>query len=632
MNAPSFGPNPFTRRRFVKLAGGALASAAFGLPRISLAANPVETPLHGLSAFGDLKYGPDFPGCEYASPDAPAGGRFAFTPSYWYFNQNTQTFNTLNSFVLSGEAPPRMELCFDTLMARAWDEPDALYCSLARSVTISADRNRYRFALREEARFHDGTPVTAEDVAFSYLILRDKGHPQLSLDLANLETANVLGGHEVEMVFNGRQSPRVILAVAGSTPILSKAYYSKNDFEAATLEAPLASGPWRVGRIAVGQFVEYERVADYWGRDLPFARGIDHFDVLRVDFFRERAALLEAFKKGEINWREEFTARFWATEYDFPAVRDGRVRRGEFPSERNPSMQGWAVNTRRGKLGDRRTRQALATLFDFEWTNRNLFHDSYRRSNSLFEKSDLAASGLPPEAELALLEPLRAQLPDEAFGEAVKQNVTNGTGNDRTIFRKADALLAQAGWRKQGGRLVDASGAPLDVEVLINSQVFERILAPWSENMRRMGIEATVRLVDPSQFQSRLETFDFDLAGMAFSFEPNPTAESLRQYFHSQTADSPGSRNYPGIADPAVDALVAACGAAQDREALVTAVRALDRVLRVHHFWIPNWHAANHRVAWWDMFGSRDPKPDYFFPVERLWWYERAKAEAIGKG
>lgn len=623
------GISPFTRRQFVKLAAGAATLPI--LPALSLAANPTETPLHGISAFGELKYPPDFQGFDFASPEAPKGGSFVFSPSYWYYNQNTQTYNTLNSYALAGEAPPRMELCFDTLMNWAWDEPDALYCAAARSVTISADRNRYRFELRSEARFHDGTPLTAADVAFSYLTIKQKGHPQLSLDLANLESAEAIGEHVVELVYNGKQSARAILAVVQSVPILSRQFYATRKFEDATLEPVLASGPWRVGKFEPGLFIEYERAEDYWAKDLGFARGIDHFDRIRIDFFRERTAFLEAFKKGVIDWREEFTSKFWVTEYDFPARREGKVKQAHFPSEKRPSLQGWAVNTRRTKFSDPRTRRALATLFDFEWTNRNLFYDAYKRSHSLFEGSDLAASGLPSPEERALLEPLGDSVPEAAFGEAVMQNASDGSGSDRSIFRAADRLFADAGWRKRDGKLIDEKGEALAVEVLIRSQVFERVLGPYAENMRRMGIDASIRLVDPSQFQSRLEDFDFDFAGLAFSFENNPTYEALRQYFHSQSANRPGTHNYPGIADPAVDALLERAGKAQTREELVTAVRALDRVLRARHFWIPNWHSANHRVAYWDRFGWKDPKPDYYFPVERLWWYDRKKAEAIGK-
>jgi microcin C transport system substrate-binding protein len=310
---------------------------------------------------------------------------------------------------------------------------------------------------------------------------------------------------------------------------------------------------------------------------------------------------------------------------------DGRVKRGQFPSEKRPSLQAWAMNTRRRKFADPRTRRAIGALFDFEWTNRNLFYDAYQRSHSVFEGSDFAASGEVPPNELALLEPWRGQLPQEVFGPAVMQNVTDGTGRDRSHFRLADKLLAEAGWQKRAGQLVAADGEALTIEFLIRSQVFERLLGPYVENLGKLGIAATIRLVDPSQFQSRIEEFDFDAVGLAFSFEANPTEEGLRNFFHSEAAVRNGSSNYPGVVSPAVDALVEAAGKANSHEELAAVLRALDRVLRAGQYWIPNWRSANHRVAYWDMFGFRDTKPDYGFPVERLWWFDAAKAKAIGR-
>lgn len=628
MSGGNPGHFPFTRREFLKTAGAAAILPV--APAFSLAANPAGTPLHGLSAFGNLGYAPGFGHFGYASPEAPKGGRFAFSPSYWYFNQNTQTFNTLNSFLLKGEAPPRMELCFDTLMVAAWDEPDALYCSLSESVEISADRNTYRFVLRPEARFHDGSTVTAADVAWSYMTLKEKGHPQLAVDLSDLAEAVAVSEHVVELRFSGRQSDRAILNVANSVPILSSAFAGRIPFEEQVMEIPPGSGPWKVSRFDAGIFIEYERDAGYWAQNLPFARGLDHFDVLRIDFFQERQAAFEAFKKGEIRWRAEFTAKTWATEYDFPAVGHGAVRLVEMPGETRPGLQGWAVNTRKEKFADARTRQAIGLAFDFEWTNRTLFYDAYRRSHSLFERSDFAAEGLPSQAELALLEPLRSGLPGEVFGEAVRQHESDGSGRDRRALRQAGELLEAAGWQRAGGRLVNSEGGVLEIEFLIRAQVFERILAPFVENLRLLGIDATIRQVDPSQFQSRLDTFDFDVAGLAFSFGPTPTRETLTTYFHSSTADRQGSSNFPGIRLEAADRLIDAAGKARDRTELATAIKALDRVLRAHHFWIPNWHSANHRIATWDMFGWREPKPDYFYPVERLWWFDAERARAAG--
>jgi microcin C transport system substrate-binding protein len=621
--------SPVTRREFVKLAAGAALGLPFGAT-VSLAANPTQTPLHGLSSFGDLKYPADYARFDYARPDAPQGSTFAFSPSYWFFNQSVQTFNTLNSFVLPGEAPPRMELCFDKLMAWAWDEPDAYYCALAETVTISADRNTYAFRLRQGARFHDGSPVTADDAAFSMMLLKEKGHPQISLDMKNLESATTPDAMTVELKFNGSQSDRAILSILSNAPILSKTFYENRDFTAATLEPPLGSGPWRTGRFEAGRFIEYERYRDYWAADLPFARGLDHFDRLRIDFFLERQAAFEAFKKGLVTWREEFTAKVWATEYNFPSIADGRVRQAYFESEKRPSLQGWAVNTRRAKFADPRTRQAIATLFDFEWTNKNLFFSAYKRSNSMFENSVFAASGLPGADELALLDPLRGIVQADVFGEAVVQNVTDGSGKDRSIFRKASQLFADAGWLREGGRLVNGNGEPLEIECLIVSEVFERILGPYTENMRSMGITASIRRVDPSQFQSRIKAFDFDMVSLANIFNANPTGEDMRQYFHSETASLRGSPNYPGVRSDAVDRLVDKIDAAANRDELTAAMRALDRVLRAGFYWIPNWHSANHRVAFWDRYGWPEPKPDYFFPVERLWWFDAEKARAAG--
>ena len=613
----------FTRREFIKSAVGAAALPA--MIRLSLAANPVETPLHGLSSFGDLKYAGDFTYFEFASPEAPDGGAFAFAPSNWGFNQNTQTYNTLNTFVLEGEAPPRMEFCFDTLMAEAYDEPDALYGLLASSVTISSDRNSYRFALRPEALFHDATPVTAEDVAWSLLTLKEFGHPQLSLDLANMDIAEAIDEHTVELRFNGKQSDRAILSIAASAPVLSMAYYSTVKFNEVAVDAPLSSGRYKVKRASIGQYVEFEKRPDYWGRNLPTMRGLDHFDTLRIDFFQERQAAFEAFKKGEILWRQEFTSKTWASEYDFPAVRDGRVRKVEFPVELRPSMQAFALNARLPKFAHPATRRAIATLFDFEWTNRNLFYSAYVRSNSLFESSQYVAVGKPDAAELALLEPLREKLPEQAFGTAVLQNVTDGTGKDRSIFRKADKLFAEAGWKKKRGELVDSEGKQLAIEMLIDAQVFERILAPFTENLRSMGVRTDLRQVDPSQYQSRLESRQFEMIMVAYAMEANPTKESLRRYFHSSTAELNGTENHPGTKDPAIDALVDAAAAAKNRTELVSAMRALDRALRATHYWIPNWHSANHRVACWDVFGWKEPKPDFSFAVERLWWRDPNK-------
>lgn len=620
----------FDRRRFLILSGGIAASAAF--PALSRAGNPSGVELHGLSAFGDLKYPRDFSHFDYAEPEAPVGGTFNFQPSYWYYNQNTQTFNTLNSFVRRGDAPPRMELCFDSLMVDAWDEPDAIYCHLAETVTISDDRNRFTFTLRPEARWHDGTPVTAHDVALSYLTLKEQGHPEFLLPLGVMTDAIAEDDHTAVLVFDGTQSAQAILLIA-SYPVLSKQWYAARDFTASTLEPPLASGPYRVGDFSAGSYIEYERVDDYWAGDLGTARGLDHFHTIRVEFYRERQAAFEAFKKGVSTWHQEYTSKTWATEYEFPAVEEGKVLKRLFPQEARPDMQATAPNARRKQFRHRNVRDAIALCFDFEWTNANLFYDAYEKSHSAFEGSDYFATGVPDSDEAALIEKLAKdhELPEGIGDEAYLQPKSDGTGRDRSRLRTAVGLLNKAGWRNDGGMLKNAEGETLDAEILVNAGVFERIYGPWVETMRSIGINASLRLVDPAQYQARTISFDFDIAGLHIVWTATPTSSSLENVFASKAAAEEGSRNWSGAADPLVDAIIAEVGKVETREQHRTAMRVLDRVLRLRRDWIPSWTSANHRVAYWDMFGFKEPKPDYFWPVERLWWIDGAKAEALGK-
>ncbi len=601
--------------------GAALAS--FPLRPASAAAGS----RHGLSVFGDLSYPADFPHFGYVNPEAPRGGRFLFQVPNWAFNQDPQTFDTLNSFVLFGSAPPRMEICFDSLMVRALDEPDALYGLLAESVEVSEDGTTYLFRLRPGARFSDGSPLTAEDVAFTYNLLKAEGHPNLAEVLREMENAEAIDSTLVELRFSGRQSLSAPLDAA-AFPILSQVDIQRRDaFKGSTLEPLLGSGPYRVGAFEVGRFIEYERAPDYWAADHPVNVGRNNFDVIRLDFFRERTVAFEAFKKGLIQFREEFTSKTWATEYDFPAVADGRVLKAEFPSEKRPSMQGWFINLRRPQFADPRTREALGHLFDFEWTNQNLFYGLYERRASFFGTSDYAAEGEPSAEEVALLEPFRADLPAAAFGPAVSPPVSDGSGRDRAMFRRASELLAEAGWVREGQMLKGPDGRPLTIEFMIDSQVFERIALPYVQNLKAVGIDASLRLVDPAQAQRRRDTFDFDIISAAFSMPATPV-ESLDAFFHSRLAAREGSYNLWGVAHPAVDALIERGSKVESREELVTVCRALDRVLRALHIWIPNWYGSVHRVAHWDLFGWPETKPDYGFPVETTWWFDPARAGA----
>ncbi|MGE0501218.1 MAG: extracellular solute-binding protein [Rhizobiaceae bacterium] len=617
-----------SRREFLLL-GAAAASATLFLGR-AFAEIETGVPLHGLSAFGDLKYAPDFKHFDYVNPEARKGGVFNFAPPNWLYNQSVLTFNTLNSFAPRGDAPPRMEMCFDSLMTSALDEPDAIYGLLAEQVTISEDRNSFTFTLRPDARFHDGSPLTAEDVAFSFQLFKEKGHPALLLPLLKMTEAAALDAGTFRIGFDGTQSARTILSVS-TFPIVSKASLAERPFEGSAMTPLLGSGPYKVGRVFAGQTIEYERVADYWGKDLAVNVGLNNFDRIRIEFYRERQAGFEAFKKGEVAYRQEFTSRTWATGYDFPAVAEGKVIKREFPGEKRPSMQAHAINQRRARFADPRVREAIALCFDFEWTKRNLFYGSYDRSDSCFERSVYKAEGPPPPDELALIEPFRGQLPDAAFGDAVKQAVSDGSGRDRKLLGQASRLLADAGWKRSGSFVTDANGQRLILEILVQDDVFVRVDSPWVENMRAIGIDASIRMVDSAQYQAREVEFDFDVIAMAASFSATPTREELERFFHSRAAGVQGTRNLPGTADAAVDALIDAVGHATDRATMETAMRALDRVLRARHDWIPSWHSANHRAAYWDMFGFVDPKPDFGFPVEAMWWFDEERARAIGK-
>ncbi|UIJ71418.1 extracellular solute-binding protein [Aurantimonas sp. HBX-1] len=618
-----------TRRRFTQLA--LAAGAAPLLLRDAFARVTTGTPLHGLSAFGDLKYGPDYTHFDYASPDAPVGGQMNLAVSNWVLNQSPETFDTLNTLVLQGNAPPRIESLYDGLMLSSLDEPDAVYGGLAESVTLSEDRRSFTFRLRPEARFSTGAPVTADDVVFSYETLKEEGHPSLQVTLRELEEVVAVDPETVRIRFTERQSYQDALG-ALSLPIMPRTYFADREFARVGREGIPGSGRFEVARFEFGRFIEYRKRPDYWAKDLPFSRGLDLFETIRIEFFRDRQPALEAFKKGIITFREEFTSKAWATEYDFPAVARGEVITREFPGEKLPRFQCWALNQRRERFADSRVRHAINMCFDFEWTNANLMFGQRIHSNSPFQGSDFVAEGTPSPAELALLEPLRGSIPDAVFGEVWVQPVSDGSGLDRALLRQATTLFAEAGWRLDGNRMLNEAGEAFRLEFMTYGQEQERVYAKFIDTLRRIGLDASIRFVDPAQYQDRVNRFDFDMILAAFSLTPTPTREGLTLFFGSDARDRPGAYNYPGMADEAVDALIAAAGAAQDRADLVTAMRALDRVLRWRLDWLPNISSNVRRAAFWDIFGFKETKPDYAWPVERLWWLDPAKAGAVRRG
>ena len=582
---------------------------------------------HGMSAFGDLKYPADFKQFDYVEPNAPKGGVFSHVGSTRSFNQNFLTFNSLNTLILKGDGAQGMELTFASLMARAADEPDAMYGLAARAVQVSADGLTYRFSLRTGIRFHDGTPITGHDVAFSLHVLKEKGHPIAQQLLRDFTAAQAPDDATVIVRFAMNRARDVPLFVA-ALPILSRTYYSTRPFDETTLEPPLGSGPYKVGRFEPGRYIEYERVKDWWGADLPVSRGQNNFDLVRYEYYRDRDVAFEGFTGGSYLFREEFTSRIWATRYDFPAVRDGRVKQDVIPDDTPSGAQGWFFNTRREKLQDKRVREAFVYAFDFEWTNKTIMYGSYQRTHSVFQNSDMMAAGKPTPDETALLEPFRDRLSDEVFDEPFVAPVSDGSGQDRTLLRKATALLQEAGFLIRNGKRVTPKGERFSVEFLVDEPSFQPHHMSFVKNLGTLGIEASLRIVDPVQYRKREDDFDFDLIIQRFAFSSTP-GDSLRSYFSSQAANLKGSQNLAGIADPVIDALIERIVAADTRSGLVTACKALDRVIRSGRYWVPHWYKASHWLAFWDVFGRPGIKPRFARGIPETWWYDREKAAKI---
>jgi len=579
-----------------------------------------------------LKYPAGFSHFDYADPAAPKGGRVRL----WYFG----SYDNLNPFIRKGNAAAGSNLfgvdgralTFESLMLQAMDEPDSYYGLIAESVELPDDRQSITFTLRPQARWHDGSTITADDVVFSFEILQREGHPAFRVLFQDISAATALGPHKVRFEFAAGAETRDLPAVVAEMPVVSKSYYADRSFAETTLEPPLGSGPYEVSRVDEGRAITYQRVAGHWGRDLGVYRGRWNFDRITYDYYRDRDIALEALFAGKIDFREDYTSRNWATKYDsVPAVQDGRLKRETLPDERPSGFQAFYLNSRREKFRDRRVRQAIGLVFDFEWTNRNLFYGLYKRSHSAFQNSDLEAAGTPSAAELALLEPWRAQLPAEVFGAAYQPPRTDGSGNIRAQLRQAARLLSQAGWRVRDGALRNAAGELFEVEFLSFGRSSERIVMPYIRNLERLGISGRFRLVEPAQYQNRMLEFDYDITTFRVSLSLTPGL-SLRERWGSQAADVVGGRNYTGLKEPAVDDLIEKVIAARTRPQLRTATAALDRVIMASHHFIPQWYKASHTIAYWDMFGRPVKKPNYELGFIDTWWVDADKARALGRG
>lgn len=576
-------------------------------------------PVHGVAMYGKPKYGPDFASFDYVNPDAPKGGEVRFDA--------IGSFDSFNPFVVKGQSAAGLGFLFESLVTSSADEPFSEYGLIAKTIEIPEDRSYAAFILRPEARFHDGKPITADDVIFSFETLKSKGDPFYRLYYANVVRAEKLGERQVKFVFSkgvNRELPLII----GQMPILSKAYWQGRDFQATTLEPPVGSGPYRIERFETGRYIIYKRDENYWGKDLPVNRGFYNFDRIRYDYFRDTTVALEAFKAGAYDIRMENSAKDWATAYNSPAVQQGLIKKQQFPHQRPSGMQGFAFNIRRPLFKDPRVRQALGYAFDFQWTNRNLFYGQYTRTRSYFDNSELAAQGLPSKEELKILQPLRDKIPEQVFTQVYTPPVSEGSEDLRKNLRKALILLQKSGWTFKGHRLVKGNtGEPFTFEILLNQPNWERIALPFAHNLERLGIETRVRTVDSAQYENRVKSFDFDMIVQVWGQSLSPGNEQ-REFWGSRAADVQGSRNVVGIKDPAIDRLIDLVIAAPDRKSLVTRVHALDRVLLWNHFVIPHWHITYDRVAYWDKFGQPEVIPLQGVQMT-TWWMQPEKAAVL---
>lgn len=612
-----FGRFPALFVAAVVLAMGGQPPAALSQPRIVeqapddvVAETRAEPARHGIAMHGDPKYAADAPSLDYANADAPRGGTLT--------QAVTGSFDSLNPFIVKGRTAALVrDYHFASLMQRVGDEPFSLYGYVAQSVRLPEDRSWIAFELNPDARFHDGTPITPDDVIFTVEALIEHGLPGFRRNYGRIASITRIGERGLRFDFNEEADRETPLIVA-MMPVISEAYYSGTPIEETSLEVPLGSGPYRIAEVDPGRRIAYERVADWWAADLPVMRGQYNFDSVVFDYYRDQSVALEAFKSGAYTLRREFSADTWATGYDFPAAEAGEVTLQALPHGRPSGMRAFVFNTRRDLFADRRVREALIHAFDFEWVNRNLLYSRYRRIDSVFTNSDLAPSGAPEGRELALLEAHRDQVRPEVFGAPYQPPSTDG-GSIRTNLAAARDLLAEAGWSVENGTL-SRDGQPFAFEVLLRDASNEKVALAWADNLRRLGIAVDVRTVDSAQYQGRIDTFDFDVILWHWIVTPSPGAEQ-NLYWGSNAATIEGTRNYAGIQDPAVDALIASVADAATRDDLIAATRALDRVVMSGRYFVPLYYLDEDYWAWWGDLAYVDDDPLFGYVLES-WWFE----------
>ncbi len=610
-----------TRNRSILLAGFVGICAFLLIFAPARADEETVIKSHGISAFGDLKYPEGFKHFDYVNPDAPKGGTF----STWAFG----TFDSLTPYILKGQSASLSSIFFESLMTGSADEPDAMYGLLAESIEYPESRQWAIFNLRPEAKFSDGTPVTAEDVVFSFNILIEKGRPSLKSTFSDFENVEALSPLRVKFTFKEGVNTRELPLAAAGLPVFSKAYYADRDFAESTLEAPLGSGRYVLNRVVPGKTVSYRARDDYWGKNLNVNVGRENFEFLQFEYFSDYTAAFEAFKGGAYNFREEYLSKLWATSYDFPSLQKGWVKAETLPDGNPSGTQGFWFNMRKEKFQDPRVREALGLMFNFEWSNKTLFYDLYERTDSFWENSDLEAKGPITPEENAMLEPLKADLPQSVFTEdAYTPVVSKPDPLDRAVFRRAGKMLDEAGWKIVDGVRKNAKGETLSVEFLNDSPSFDRIINPYIENLIKLGVDAKNTFIDAAQENERRKTFDYDITTQRYVMSLTPGIE-LRSIFSSETANTPGSSNLTGLANPAIDALIKIIEGAKTREDLKVAVRALDRSLRAMHIWIPQWYKGSHNIAYLDIYEYPEALPPYAMGEMDFWWYSEQKAQKL---
>ena len=579
--------------------------------------------VHAIAIHGEPKYPADFTHLDYVNPDAPKGGtaKFSAFGSYDSFNQH----------IIQGDPAAGLGQTGITLTTSTQDEAATEYGVLAETMEVPDDRSWIIFNLRPEAVWHDGKPITAEDVKWTFEALIEKGSPFYRAYFGSVKSVDVLGDHRVRFDF-GDEVNNEMPVIIGQMPVLPKHYWETRDLGKPTREVPLGGGPYKVESFDMGRSITYERVKDWWAADLPINRGRHNYDRMVYEYYRDATVTLEAFKAGEFDIRFENSSKNWATAYDFPAARDGLVKLEQIDHELPSGMQGFVFNTRRGIFADPKVREALAYAFDFEWTNKNLMYDAYARTKSYFANTELASTGLPQEGteEYEILDRYRDRLPERVFTETYSPPESDGSGNIRGNLRTAVSLLQEAGWRFEGKKLVDRDGKPFTFQILLRDATFERHSLPFVQNLARLGIEATVRVVDSAQYQNRLDSYDFDMIIQSFGQSLSPGNEQ-RDFWHSEKADIPGSRNVMGVRDPVIDDLIDLVISAPDRDSLIQRTRALDRVLLWSFYVIPQWHSRNFRIAYWDKFDQPEIRPKYGLGFGDLWWVNEAKAQKLAE-